>query len=156
MDDLGLNLNQPVDFTKRNELDASKHEFLRIKDASWFFGAHRCVVPFLDYDPKTNPDNWAVCPPDSLIYFGVVDFGAEAKTLAGEFAAYQQGVTVEVVNLTNNQAYEVLATFALEPGGWYDYKTVTTKTVRPLHGKLDIALRVKGGNCNIRGWKVEE
>ena len=154
MDDLGLNINQEVDFTKRNELDASKHEYLRIKDASWFFGAHRFTNPNLGYNPPANADNWAVCPPESIIYFGIVDFGAEAKTLEGEFAVYQPGVTVEVVNLTSNHAYDVLATFQLTPGGWYDYKTVTTETVRHLYGKLDIALRVKGGNCNIRGWRV--
>ena len=156
MDDLGLYLNQPVDFTARKELDASKHEFIRIKDASWLLGANRFVATNLDFDPKAKPDNWAVATPDSVIYFGSVNFGEHAAVLEGEFAAYKPGVTVEVVNLTRDQPHEIIATFQLTPGGWYEYKTVLANTIRPLHGKLDIIFRVKGGNCNFKGWRIKE
>jgi hypothetical protein len=157
MDDLGLMMNDAPHFPDRKQLDATKHEFLRIKDASWLLGAFRFSKTNLDYDPVKAPDNWAICPDKSIVYFGQVDFGDDGCTrLEGEFACDRNGVKVEMVDLTLDHPHEVLATFDLAAGGWYDYQTVQAKLTRPLIGKRDVMFRFSGGNCNFKGWRAVE
>ncbi|MBP1583057.1 MAG: carbohydrate-binding protein, partial [Victivallales bacterium] len=139
----------------RKELDATKHEFIRLKDASWLLGACRFSKTTLGYSPSSAPDNWAVCPDKSCVYFGHVDFGDDGcSRLEGEFACDRQGVVVEMVDLTLDHPHEVLATFNLRPGGWYDYQTVSAVLARPVYGKRDIMFRISGGNCNFKGWRA--
>jgi hypothetical protein len=154
MDDLGLMLNMAPSFQERKELDASKHEFLRIKDASWLLGACRFVKTNLGFDPKNAPDNWAVCPDKSCIYFGRVDFGEQCTRMEGEFACDRDGVTVELVDLTLDHPHKVLATFTLGAGGWYNYHTVQATLTRPICGQRDVMFRFAGGNCNFKGWRT--
>ena len=155
MDDLGLLLNDRSSFAERKELDATKHEFIRLKDASWLLGACRFSKTTLGYSPSSAPDNWAVCPDKSCVYFGHVDFGEGGfSRLEGEFACDRQGVVVEMVDLTLDHPHEVLATFNLRPGGWYDYQTVSAVLARPVYGKRDIMFRISGGNCNFKGWRA--
>jgi len=155
MDDLGLMMNDKPNFAERKELDATKHEFLRLKDASWLLGASRFSKTNLDYDPVKAPDNWAVCPDKSVVYFGHVDFGEDGcSRLEGEFACDRNGVKVEMIDLTLDHPHEVLATFDLAAGGWYDYQTVQARLSRPVWGKRDIMFRFSGGNCNFKGWRT--
>jgi hypothetical protein len=155
MDDLGLMLNDRPNFAERKELDATKHEFLRLKDASWLLGAFRFTNTSLGFSPSKAPDNWAVCPDKSCVYFGRVDFGEEGcSRLEGEFACDRPGVKVEVIDLSLDHPHEPLATFSLCPGGWYDYRTVQAIAVRPIWGKRDIMFRISGGNCNFKGWRT--
>ena len=157
MDDLGVFVNQRPDFSKCLKLDASKHEYIRLKDASWLLGANRFTGGNLGYHSTRMPDNWAVATPGAEIYFGDVDFGQDAKVLEAECSAFRPGVTIEVLDLTFNHPLTVLATFELPiTKGWYDYETVTANLKRPVSGHRNILFRVKGGNCNLKGWRVAE
>jgi len=155
LDDMGLFINQKPDFSKCLKLDASNHEFIRIKDASWLLGANRFTGTSLGYNAQHLPDNWAVATDGAEIYFGDVDFGKDAQELEAECSAYRPGVTIEVLDLTYNHPLTPIAVFQVPvTPGWYEYATATAQLNHHVSGRRNVLFRVKGGNCNLKGWRI--